>query len=312
MDTKEFAEPWQSLPAQIISLALEHAQKKNDFDRQLAFLLLDVGVETTLKIYLSNKGKDLEYIKFPELLTSVEAELARDNLQFPLDKLPRMHKVRNKLYHQAGDIVSTEVALSTYSELAKSLLHVLFKIDIGLPNEQDIIQLVDLIRTNLVSMEANAALMTEVLYPRLAARKIEAQLRYIRVENGPDLESAPLSVRAAFAQSRLDAFNTITGLEFVEEDTELVEYIIDHPEHLYVWLAFQEVTGDDWSDDWARYQSTTQLLEPNSWRNNWMKDEEYAELYNWTALKAQSIYDWVKANIPEVKPKEYFITLSDL
>ena len=55
MNSGKFAKPWQAMPSRIISLALEHAQQNTDFDHQLAFLLLDVGVESALKTYLINK-----------------------------------------------------------------------------------------------------------------------------------------------------------------------------------------------------------------------------------------------------------------
>lgn len=61
-----YEKPWQVMPAKIIELALEHAEKETDFDHQISFLLLDVGVELILKGYLANKKHDVEKMNFPE------------------------------------------------------------------------------------------------------------------------------------------------------------------------------------------------------------------------------------------------------
>ncbi len=45
--------PWQTGPTELIAFALEQMHKGSDFDRRLAFLILDVGVETLLKTYLT-------------------------------------------------------------------------------------------------------------------------------------------------------------------------------------------------------------------------------------------------------------------
>lgn len=310
MDTNEFAEPLDAWPAQIISLALEHAQKKTDFNRQLAFLFLDVGVETTLKTYLINKGQDLEAIKFPELLKRVEDALHRDNLQFPLGKISRLHRVRNKLYHQGGDIVSTEAALSNYCELAKRLLYVLLSAEIDTPKSQDVVQaehveLLERIRTNLVSMEVNAALLSEVLHPNLASRKIEAQLRYVREIFGPDDDTELLSTRAEVVQIRINKVNEITGLKFTEDYSELIEHILAYPEYLYVWLALQKMEKRDWQNDLQQHRSAIEFLQRKFSKDNWAGGEFYEKLDDWAFSTAQKICDWVKANIPDVTPKDY-------
>ena len=66
---KKFEKPWQAMPARVIELGIKHAGKESDFDHQVGFLLLDIGVEAALKIFLmTRKDEDLEFIRFPELV----------------------------------------------------------------------------------------------------------------------------------------------------------------------------------------------------------------------------------------------------
>jgi hypothetical protein len=44
--------PWQVGPTELIEFALDHMHKGSDLDRRLAFLMLDVGVETLFKTFL--------------------------------------------------------------------------------------------------------------------------------------------------------------------------------------------------------------------------------------------------------------------
>ena len=311
---EKFAKPWQAMPTRIISLALVHAEQKTDFDHQLAFLLLDVGVETALKTYLINKKLDVEKIIFPELLKRIEDELNKDNLQVPLDEIDHFHKIRNKLYHQGDGVKPTEENLKKYADLAKTLLMTLLDVDIDQSKEQGLIQtdhsLFSLagIRKNMISLQSNSSLMVEHLYPQIATRKIEAELRYIRTDTGPDDESYPPLVKAEFRQQRIDAFNKITRWEFTydEEDIDhykFVEYIIDNPEHLHVWFALQEIGSDDWREDWKQYQKIVDFLEYEQAKDSKTEDKGYEEINEWTHGKAAIVCQWVTANIPDVEPK---------
>jgi hypothetical protein len=304
---KKFAKPWQAMPSQIISLSLIHAKKNTDFDHQLAFLLLDVGVESALKTYLINKKQDVEKIGFPDLLNRVGDEISKEKLQIPLDEIEYFHKIRNKLYHQGDGIKPTGENLEKYAELAKILLKVLLDIDVS--KEQESIQpnvplfSLSRIQKNIMSLQSNSSFVVEYLYPQIATRKSEAQLRYIRTNTGPDDESDQPSVRAEFVQRRIDAFNEITGWEFTEDDYEFIEYMIDNPEQLHVWLAFQEL-GDGWHEDWKKYQDAVYFLRREQNKVNIAEDKKYEEVYKWTHEKAHIVCQWLKSRIPDIEPKE--------
>jgi hypothetical protein len=305
MNSEKFAKPWQAMPARIISLALEHAQQNTDFNHQLAFLLLDVGVESALKTYLVNKKQDVEKIVFPDLLKRVGEELHKENLQIPLDEIDYFHKIRNKLYHQGDGVKPTDENLAKYAELAKTLVKALLNVKLDEPNEQDShCEVLSRIRKNIASLEANSALIAEHLYPQIATRKIEAQLRHIRTTTGPDDESDPPFTRADFAQQRIDAFNKITGWEFTEYELEFIEYVIDNPERLHVQLAFEEMDRDNWHKDWWEYKSVIRFLE---YRYEFSKTDEkrYEEMDKWINEKAKGLYRWVETHIDHVTPKEF-------
>lgn len=313
MNSEKFAKPWQAMPSRIISLALEHAQQNTDFDHQLAFLLLDVGVESALKTYLINKKQDVEKIIFPDLLKRVGEELHKENSQIPLDEIEYFHKTRNKLYHQGDGVKPTEENLIKYSVLAKTLLKILLDVDLDESNNQELAQATHLqlllarIRKNIASLESNSALMVELLYPQIAPRKVEAQLRYIRTYTGPDDEFYPPSVRADFVQQRIDAFNKITGWESTEDDHEFIEYVIDNPEQLHVQLAFKEMNPDHWQKDWTEYKSVVSFLKREQDKISKTDEKRYEEMDKWIMEKAKGVYKWVEAHIHHVTLKDYLI-----
>jgi hypothetical protein len=45
--------PWQNGPTELIEYAIQHLHRETDFDKRLAFLLLDVGIETLFKTFLT-------------------------------------------------------------------------------------------------------------------------------------------------------------------------------------------------------------------------------------------------------------------
>jgi hypothetical protein len=306
MNLKKFAKPWQAMPSRIISLALVHARQDTDFDQQLAFLLLDVGVEAALKTYLINRKQDVEKIFFPDLLKRVGEELRKDNLNIPLDEIEYFHKTRNKLYHQGDGVKPTEENLEKYAELAKTLVKTLLDVELDEPSEQDSHrQLLSRIRKNIASLEANSALIAEHLYPYIATRKIEAQLRHIRITTGPDDQSNPPSVRAEFTQQRIDAFNTITGWELSEDNHELIESIIDNPEQFYVWLAFEEIDKSNWRKEWMEYRSVADFLKREQNASSAAEEGRYEKMDRWVEIRAKSVHGWVKASMSDVSPKEF-------
>ncbi len=314
---------WQITPSDFIAHAIEHANKNTDFDKQMAFLLLDIGVENALKTFLKKehyrefeklKKESAKEISFFAIVTAVKRLTSEKMPEFDPERILGFHEQRNDLYHNENRLNPPDDDLRSYIEIAKKILKVLLDIDIDklqdkLQKDADKSQEQPLDKTNhsktslikrieksIASLQYNSSLIVEHIYPQIATRKVESQLRYIRNETGPDDESCPPLVRVEFRQQRIDAFNKITGWNFSYDeydmnDYEFVEYIIDNPEQLYVWLAFQEISNNDWSEGWEEYKKII----------SFSKYEE-SKRYKWIHEKAKIVYQWIKTHIPNVEP----------
>lgn len=315
--------PWQSGPTELIAHAIEHYRRSTESDNRIAFLLFDVGVETLFKTFLTLPDGVIQFqIKrnerlqaaegnFHELLRAVQNSNPKKASEFNFAHIEHFHDLRNTLYHQGNRVTTVPTnQLEEYARLAVTLLKEYLEVEIDEANEQvsveaDYFRALTRIRKNIESLKSNSALVVEYLYPQIASRKIEAQLRQIRTDTGPDDVFYPPSVRAEFVLQRIDAFNKITGQEFAEDDHKVIEDIIDNPEQLHVWFAFEEIDNDDWRKDWEKYNSAADFLEREQDKVSKADDKRYEELDNWTSEKAKSVYEWVKAHVPDVEPKKY-------
>lgn len=154
MDTG-IVHPWQSGPTEILTYALNHFHNSTDPDRRIAFLLLDVGVETVLKTYLQLPQEiiktNLSFYKrqqasegnFHQVLEGVkEADIQREAGQesrlqgINLPHIEFYHDIRNKLYHQGNGITVSVEKVAEYAEIAALLLERLLSVDL-----QDLLRL---------------------------------------------------------------------------------------------------------------------------------------------------------------------------
>lgn len=135
--------PWQSGPAELITYAVTHLHKDTDFDRRLAFLLLDVGIETLFKTYLTlpdkvtgAQGSYTERRKategnFHELVAGVEKAAQNQIRGFNFSHIQYFHDLRNKLYHQGNGITIPFEQVHQYANLSVQLLAILLEVDLS-------------------------------------------------------------------------------------------------------------------------------------------------------------------------------------
>lgn len=135
-------DPWQNGPAELLAHAIEHLHNQTDFDQRLAFLLVDVGVETLLKTYLSLPeevtGTKLPFVKrreaalgsFHDLVRGVELAAGTRLDKIPLSYIQYYHELRNTLYHQGNGITIPPAKVKAYAELAVQLAKLLLSIDL--------------------------------------------------------------------------------------------------------------------------------------------------------------------------------------
>jgi hypothetical protein len=116
--------PWQKGPAELIEVALTNLHKSDDFHQRIAFLLLDVGVETLFKAFLTLPGRitgtKLSYGErrnaaegcFYDLCDGIERATAGRLPEINLAHIEFYHDLRNKLYHQGNGIPSRRKRLA--------------------------------------------------------------------------------------------------------------------------------------------------------------------------------------------------------
>lgn len=136
--------PWQVGPTELIEFALERMHKGSDFDRRLAFLILDVGVETLFKTFLTlpdsvmqfqiKRGERFEASQgnFHELLRGIQTAVPKKAIKFNFAHIEHYHNLRNTLYHQGNQVTAVPLSqLRGYAELAVNLLNEYLEVDLS-------------------------------------------------------------------------------------------------------------------------------------------------------------------------------------
>ena len=95
--------PWQSGPTELIRYALEHLHRPSDLSQRIAFLLLDVGVETLFKTFLELPeevtGAKLSYSKRREAVEGNFHQLLRGVKDAAGDRLLGIELTHVQFYH---------------------------------------------------------------------------------------------------------------------------------------------------------------------------------------------------------------------
>ena len=134
--------PWQEGPVGLLRFARNTSRSADQLHQLIAFLILDICVETTMRTFLSlpddiapAKIKYFERRKFSEgtfhhLTRGLEAACATPLV--PTDLLRHVkyfHDKRNQLYHQGGGITVAVGDVERYMRVAASLLHQLLGVE---------------------------------------------------------------------------------------------------------------------------------------------------------------------------------------
>ena len=188
--------PWQNGPTELIKYAIQHTHKKTDFDSRIAYLMLDVGVETLFKTYLTlpdditktqtkfSERKQASEGNFHELVRGVGKAADKKLKDFNLSHIQFYHDLRNKLYHQGNGITIPQENLYAYAQLAVKLLKVLLEVDLNedlqMPEietqrKTELIlkqQIIDNkkahVENELEKLKSDIMLVIEIIAPRLA------------------------------------------------------------------------------------------------------------------------------------------------
>jgi hypothetical protein len=153
--------PWQITASKLIEFAKKFRDTNDDFERQVGYLLLDVGVETIFRTYITmpnvkteigfKKREDvakrviekdviadtkislsifdeISFHKLVEVVKQIANQTVSDN---DLEKAEYYHSIRNKIYHQGDGIVPTKQNFEEYLTLAESFLQSLLILDLN-------------------------------------------------------------------------------------------------------------------------------------------------------------------------------------
>ena len=323
MAVDKYERPWQVMPAKIIKLALEHAEKNNDFDHQVAYLLLDIGVETALKVFLENKGQNIENLKFPELIKRVRDELSKNNSSLikEIEETIYFHNVRNKLYHRGDGVKPTEDNLKRYSELAKKVIEEILELNLQREErkfaisvegkEREYEELAAGIKNRLEHFQENCGIVTEKTRPIYATREFAMQMQYI-YWNWLDHEGLEPEERIEMRNLRLEKFNELVDKK--QTNYDLVHYILKDVNHLYVRVALEQI-DEEWPELWNEY---VELDERRSrlaydWKSNvrsgrWNSEqvhEEFKKIVAWIETQETKVVEWINSHLKYVEANGY-------
>jgi hypothetical protein len=323
MAVDKYERPWQVMPAKIIKLALEHAEKNNDFDHQVAYLLLDIGVETALKVFLENKGQNIENLKFPELIKRVRDELSKNNSSLikEIEESIYFHNIRNKLYHRGDGVKPTEDNLKLYSKLAKKVVEEVLELKLQTEErkfaisvagkEREFEELAALIEYRLKHFQENCAIVTEKTRPVYASREFAMQMQYISW-NWLDHEGLEPEERIEIRNLRLEKFNEL--VEKKQTDYDFVNYVLQNVNHLYVRVALQHI-DEEWQELWNEYVELDKRRSrlAYDWKTNvhsgrWNSGqvrEEFEKIIAWIETQETKVVKWINSHLKYVEATAY-------
>ncbi|MDY6966122.1 MAG: hypothetical protein SVM80_09185 [Halobacteriota archaeon] len=130
--------PWTDGPKELLQHAVDHLDMGSDFDRRVAMISIDNGVELSVKTFLGlperargKKGpsrRELEEASesFPSLLDLLEKYGADEISGVSLDDIEWYHRLRNQLYHAGNGITVEKSKVEAYLQLAIALYEGLF------------------------------------------------------------------------------------------------------------------------------------------------------------------------------------------
>ena len=328
--------PWQSTPTKLIFYAIDHIDRNTEFDHQIAFLLLDVGIETMFKVFLSldqsithsktSYGKRRKAIEgsFYNLVEGVKAATGNELDDSKLEEVKYYHQIRNKLYHQGDGVTATTENLTRYSHLAKDLLKTLLDVDLEAENadatskdSRDIASLQSSFNewfrksvpyrhyTEEIIRELRLDLAAFVGYkrPEWGNPSFVHELKQIW-EEYPDDECDDHRTRTENQESRAKRFQDLTGSDL--SDYWLIDKFLQDVHLLRLALLLSEVHGKIPSKDVYIYQLACSFSKGSNIEWN---EDDWGE-WNWTNKEntvdeKKVIYEkitaWVKGLQEEIR-----------
>jgi hypothetical protein len=211
--------------------ALSHLRGQSDADQRIAFLLLDVAVETTLKTYLQLDedvtGTKVSYAKrreafegnFHDVLQGIR-ETAGERLGgIDLSHVRYYHDLRNRLYHEGNGITVPTEKAKGYARLAVAILRSLLDVDLQSELEGP--------EQELAARQARATLVEKIRQEKSRlVREVNREIEAL----GRDLRLAAERVDPRLVSPSFEQW--FTGSP--DERARIVDILIDQERH---WLS---------------------------------------------------------------------------
>lgn len=270
--TLALTHPWQSGPVEIISYGLEHLRSHDESHRRIGFLLIDLGVETLLKTFLSLpenvthastsyfERKKAVNGNFHELIAGLIAA-APDRLgAYDRDHIEFYHGLRNQLYHQGNGITVSSEHATGYAELAVGLLERLLDVKLlgtalgSCRFEQEKKALLKKVGLTLGRFEEVVELVIEQLAPRLLLPSTIRKMRELARDAGLDQlrdRQCRFWITMEGAIDDQDIRKWVSQIvderatQYSLENTQLLFALLDDPFSVYLLLVSEFVLRND-------------------------------------------------------------------
>lgn len=245
--------PWQAGPTELIEFALDRMHKGSDFDRRLAFLILDVGVETLFKTFLTlpdgvaqfqiKRGDRITAAEgnFHELLRGIQSANPQKASKIKFSHIEHYHNLRNALYHQGNQVTAVPMnQLEGYARLAVELLHEYLEVDLSVNlNPPEPV-------TKTGDDPVADSVEVEVSFGRFRIERLKSQSIRVLSLNTNTFETPVLPfLRAVIEELSLPVeFTLKTGVE--KNTRTLGKDVIDElkPSAWHGWVAGQKIRKD--------------------------------------------------------------------
>lgn len=230
----ETEHPWQSGPTELINHALDHLHKGTDFDHRIAFLLLDLGVETLFKTFLmlpdrvtgtevgfQDRKKAAEG-NFHQVVCGVQTAAGECLEQIDLGYVEYFHGIRNTLYHQGDGISVPPEKTQGYAELAVDLLNALIHVDLT---------------STLLQPQLEKEFIEQVEQARIALAQLRDVAAYIIGEFEPSLLK-PSLIEGIYGISQMLGKQPEDFAEMLHDyvgNLDGYSYIAGAVDHFYEW-----------------------------------------------------------------------------
>jgi len=293
----EFDHPWQTTPTRLIQFGLEFLEEYTKYhDKLVAFLLIDVGIESLFKIYLSldkevTKSK-VSYEKRQKaikgsfyLLVETVKESTADQIDNDIfEEVKYYHKIRNKLYHQGDGVLPSKINLRKYGEISKNLLKELLNVDLFPSGEfGDNLEEINeqmaqtmyagQVAENLNKLRHDLSGIVGCLRPEWVKRSFVDQVHSIWEEFPDDIDDDP-RVWELNNLKRDPKFNKLLNREI--EDSWFIKESVHDIHFLYLALVLQQIGKID-DKELENYVSAGLFSESRSSQVYIMRDG----LYQW-------------------------------